>query len=358
MNDLKELLRELTAAPGVSGAEQPIVRLLAAKFSELADEVTIDPFGNLVAVKNGGLAGPRFMFAAHSDEVGGVITAVTSEGFLRYRLVGVVDPKVMPGTRLLIDARISGTVVCIPGHASKDPSGNTKPAEYIDIGASSKQEAEEWGIETGVCFTFDSPMVELNNPSLVMGKAIDNRIGCAVLLKIFENLQGKTFSGTLYGVVTIQEEIGMRGASMVSFKLQPDFAVALDTVPLDDTPMQSMPDVPIKLGAGPVLQLWEGKPDAFLGTVAHQGVSDLIQYTARKLNLPVQFSAAYGTWVTDGAAIHVSGAGIPTGFLSIPRRYGHTPNEILNLVDAQAAVQILSVLAERFAGRFNPDFLA
>jgi len=358
IEELKSLLFELTAISGVSGTEQNVVRFLRERLIEYADSVEIDPFGNLIATKKGGKLGPRYMFAAHSDEVGGIITAVTEDGFLRFRLVGIIDPTILPGLRLKIDGRIPGTVVSIPGHTGQAHGASNRPAaEFIDIGASSQPEAASWGIQPGTSFSFDSPLIELNNPKLLMGKAIDNRIGCAVLIKTLENLSGKTFPGTLYGVVTTQEEIGMRGARMVSNKLKPDFAVALDTVPLDDTPLNSMPDVPIRLGGGPVVQLWEGKVDAFLGTVAHHGVTNMIKSTAQQLDIPLQFSAAYGNWVTDGAAIHVSAEGIPTGFLSIPRRYGHSPNEIVNLEDAGNAIRILTSLAEVSSAEFNADFI-
>lgn len=158
-------------------------------------------------------------------------------------------------------------------------------------------------------------------------------------------------------MATVQEEIGMRGARMITNRLNPDFAIVIDTVPLDDTPLKSMPDVPIHLGQGPVLQKWIGKDDLFIGTVAHEGVSDLLKNASAEISAPLQITAAYGKWITDGAAIHTSLNGVPTSFLSIPRRYGHTPNEIIDLNDVLSAIRILEHVVMKKSSGFDGEFL-
>lgn len=353
-NEIFALLQDLGEVTGLSGMEQPLVRLLVEKFSPLADDVQVDAFGNLTAIRYGHERGQNLMIAAHSDEVGGVVTTVTPDGFLRFRPVGVVSPTVLPATRVRVNGTIPGVVVCPPGHASRAEQG--REDMLIDIGAENNAKAAFWGIEPGSGVTFDSPLISMNDPNLVMGRALDNHIGCVELLKTFELLQNVDLPDTLFGVVTVQEEIGMRGARLVASRLCPNFAIALDTVPLDDTPLHSLPDAPFHIGAGPVIQLWEGKPEQFLGTVAHPGVTTLIRETAARLEIPVQLSAAYGMWVTDGAAIHTAGQGIPTGFISTPRRYGHTPNEVINLTDAQAAIRILVALTSKSCAGFKPVF--
>jgi putative aminopeptidase len=359
IEEIKALLLELTAVPAVSGMEQALVRVLLEKFKPLADEVSVDAFGNLFAVRHGPEGSPRLMISAHSDEVGGVVTAITPEGFLRFRPVGVIDPNILPATRVMVDQRLPGMVVCVPGHSGTNTAqnGGLNRELFVDVGASGSEEAEDWGLHIGVGIAFESPVVSLKNPRLVMGKSLDNRIGCTELLKLFERIQGVRIPVTLYGVVTVQEEIGMRGARMAAARVSPDYAIALDTVPLDDAPTHCMPDAPYAIGHGPVIQLWEGKAEQFLGTVAHPGVTDLIFRTAEMLNISLQRSAAYGMWVTDGAAIHVSGEGIPTGFISTPRRYGHTPNEVLDLADAQAAIHLLTAIVSKTGADFKPSFI-
>lgn len=359
MDGLFEKLQELTALTGVSGREHAVVKVLKEEFSSLADDVIVDSFGNISAFLDGGLPGPKVMVAAHSDEVGAVVTAVTPDGFLRIHTVGVVDCKIFPGIRLLVDNRVIGTVVCIPGHTSSRHGSEINDVQelLVDIGAKSAAQVAEWHIEPGMAVNYVSPLTKLTQENLVMGKAVDNRVGCLILLKLFEYLRGKKFSGTLYGVATVQEEIGMRGARMITNRINPDFAIVIDTVPLDDTPLKSMPDVPLRLGDGPVLQKWIGRDDLFLGTVASESVSKLLCDASDELGLPLQCVAAYGKWVTDGAAIHTSGSGVPTSFLSIPRRYGHTPNEIIDLNDVQSAIEIMKYVIEKKIPDFKPDFL-
>jgi len=359
LSGLFDSLQELTAISGVSGREHEIVKVLQKKFSSLADNVLVDSHGNLVALREGGLTGPAYMISVHSDEVGAVVTAVTDEGFLRFHPVGAVDRKIFPGTRLLVDNRIIGTVVCVSGHTSLQSADKHNASEslLLDIGAASADQVGEWQIQPGNSISFISPLTKLTRENLVMGKAIDNRVGCLILLKLFEYLKDKKFPGRLYGVVTVQEEIGMRGARMITNRLNPDFAIIIDTVPLDDTPLNTMPDVPVRLGQGPVLQTWIGKDNLLIGTVAHEGVSELLESAADQLGLSLQRIAAYGNWVTDGAVVHTSLLGIPTSFLSIPRRYGHTPNEIADLNDVVSAIKILKKIVVEKANDFKPEFL-
>ena len=359
IDQLFDLLSELSALSGVSGHEQDVVRCLKEKLNPLAVEVSVDAFGNLAALRRGGSPGPRLMISVHSDEVGVVITTITPDGFLGFTPVGVVDPRILPTERLLINKKITGTISCVPGHASAEAGGQASSNKnlYIDIGAKSDAQVRELGIEIGQTACFISPATRLAQPNLVMGKAMDNRIGCAVLVKLFERLKGKKFPGDLYGVVTVQEEMAMSGARIISSRIAPDYAIVVDTVPLDDTPLQSMPDIPIHLGGGPVAQLRTGKGSLFLGTVANENITRLIRSTADELKLPLQRVAAYGKWATDAEVIHTAGGGIPLGFLSIPRRYGHTPNEVIDLNDAQKAVEILAAVVEKKMGEFSDDFL-
>ena len=345
---LRDLLCEFTRQPGVSGNEQAVVRVLRDALKPFSDEITVDAFGNITAVRHGKAGSPRLMIAAHSDEVGAVVTAILPNGLLRFQTVGVFNSSILFSTRVRVANKVIGTVTSVPGHLSDNGDHYPKPPISIDVGAVNDEQVNEWGIRVGSPVVFESPLVTLNNPRLVMGKSIDNRIGCATLVALFEELSG---------VELPLEEIGMRGAKMTATRLNPDFAIALDTVPANDNPDFSSPEVAFKIGNGPVIQLWEGKAEQFLGTVAHPQVRDLILNTARAENIPVQLSAAYDHWTTDGAAIHTSGNGIPTGFVSLARRYSHTPNEILDLKDAFDALRLLQAIVVKTGASFKPDFL-
>jgi endoglucanase len=232
-------------------------------------------------------------------------------------------------------------------------------ALHIDVGASSAQEARTWGIREGTVATFESGLVTLENTNLVCGKAIDNRIGCAILVETFASLQGRTPASTVYGVVNVMEEIGLRGARMTSVQVKPDYAIVLDTVPADDTPLgKGNAAMGFRIGGGPVIQMIEGVKANMSGHVIHPRVRDIIFETAQELGQPVQLSAAYGNWTTDGTAIHTSSGGIPTGSVCIARRYAHSPNEVCDLRDGVGATQLLAAIAERGAVGKSLDFLA
>jgi putative aminopeptidase len=361
IDELKKLLLELTSLPSVSGMEQAVAKTMYLKLKSLADEVMVDPFGNVIATRYGNAEGPKLMIAAHSDEVGGLVTSIMPKGFLRFQLVGEVNPEILPSMRVRVADKFPGTVGSIPGHLMNVNDARlvkqTKEL-FIDVGGSSIAEVRNWGICEGSSVVFDSPLIELQNPRLLMGKAIDNRVGCAALIKIFENLKGKQLPGTLFGVVNVQEEIGMRGAGMTAARLKPDYAIALDTVPTNDTPSSSSMENLFRIGAGPVVQVWEGRKDLFLGTVAHPAVTQLILEAATQISMDIQISAKYGSWVTDAVSIHTTGVGIPTGFVSIPRRYAHSPNEILDITDALAAIKLLTKITGETSANFCSQFIS
>ena len=358
--EFKKLLFELTALSSVSGMEQAVVKAMYLKLKGLADEIKIDAFGNIMATRFGKTDGPAVMIAAHSDEVGGLVRSIDKRGFLRFRLVGVVNPAILPSTRVLVKNTIPGTIGSVPGHLAKgEDLVRVKDVDelFIDVGASSDVEVRSWGISEGSSVTFASPMVEMQNENLVMGKSFDNRVGCAVLIKVFENMKDKPFAGTLYGVVNVQEEIGMRGAGMTASYLKPDYCIVLDTVATNDTPNSKDGMSTLSIGKGPIIQLWEGKAEVFLGTVAHPAVNKLILDSASKLKIPVQLSAEYGNWVTDGTAIHKTGTGIPTSIVTVGRRYSHSPNEICDIRDAAECIKLLTYIIEVANSNFDPRFI-
>jgi putative aminopeptidase len=351
--EIKTYLRELTGLSGLSGSEGDVARWIADHLRPLADHVLVDDYGNVIAERNGGPA-PSLMIAAHSDEIGAMVRSITPDGFLRFHTIGFVGHAILPGTRVLIAAQFPGVIGSQPAHleSEADRARVKSPAQlHVDIGARSESEVRAWGIREGDQITLSSELVALHNPERVMGKAIDNRIGCAVLVRVFEELRGQELPCRLYGVVNVQEEIGSRGARMTTLRVKPRWAIALDTVPADDTPLSS--ERLFTLGNGPVIQLIEGKAEQYIGTIIHPKVRDHILQTAEAEGIPVQLSAAYGNWTTDAALIHVTGEGVPTGLVSLARRYAHSPNEMLDLNDATAAVKLLTAMVRRTTAEMN-----
>lgn len=342
---LLTLLQELTAIPGVSGQEQPVVRRLAELFKPLADKVEVDQFGNIYALKKGKPGGPRLMIAAHSDEIGAMVKSVEKNGYIRLEKVGgTLDPLLL-GRKVRVNGHL-GVVGVKAGHL-QTPEERTKVVAasnlYIDMGVNSDDEVKAMGIRIGDPIVYDSVLEVMTNTDRVVGKAIDDRIGCAILVKLFEKLQGVELAGDLYAVITVQEEVGLRGAIVSTFKLNPDYAIALDTIPSGDTPdISTLKELPIRIGCGPVFPLLAGGSPR--GNIMHPGFKNFLINTAEKTCIPYQL-ATFSGGTTDISAIHLVREGIVAGAVTMPRRYSHSPVELLDLNDAVNTFGLLEYIA-------------
>ena len=358
------LLKDLTALPGVSGFEQPVVRALVEGLTPLADRVWTDRLGNVYALRRGcgkseakakaKVEAPALplMLVAHSDQVGCIVSEVLSGGLLRFRTVGRVAASVLPSTRVLVGP-VEGVVTAPTAHVQSEV-----PELFIDIGARSAAEAAEWGVRIGTPVSFRGELQRLGCGQRVCGTAIDDRVGCAILLTVLKDLyagapEGRP-AGDVYAVFSVHEETNMGGARVAGGQVA-DVAAAItvDTVPAMDVPAAGGG---FRLGAGPVVQLIEGEQSAYVGTIAHPGVVGAIEDAAAAEGVPLQYSAEVNRWTTDAAVLHTAGTGIPTGLLSIPRRYAHSPAEVLDIGDALAAVRVLTRLAADF--RSDLEFLS
>ncbi len=349
-DSLKQTLAALVALPGVAGFEQEVVKAVAASLTRFADHVDIDNFGNIYALKEGRSPGPSLAIFSHSDAVGAIVNEVLPSGLLGFRPVGVVSESVLPATRVCVKG-INGVIGAAPAHLEVGASGNqggSRSGLHIDIGATSDAQVRGWGIEVGTPVSFVGELTELGNPDRLYGPSLDDRIGCAIVIELFQELANAQFAGKVYGVVTVQEETTMSGARIAGARLQPDCAIAVDTVPANDTTAGG--SAKFTIGGGPVIQLAEGVRGAFVGTVAHPAVKSAILGVAGEQGIKVQLAAEIGNWTTDASAIHVAGKGIPTGFISIPRRYAHSPVEVMDINDAVSAVHLLKGVINGLGG--------
>ncbi|NJN19042.1 MAG: M42 family metallopeptidase [Oscillochloris sp.] len=335
---LIETLGELTALHAPPGFEQPVVRYLRAAFAPLADEVQVDSLGNLYAIKHGPSGGPRLMISAHSDEIGGIVKSILPSGFLKIdRLGGVLDSLAL-GRKVWVNGHL-GVVGAKSGHLqSLGERGQVQPMDtlYVDVGADSADEVANMGISIGDPWVWLSELEPMTNPDRLVGKAIDNRISCAILLQLFQELHRTPLAGTLIGVVTVQEEVGLRGARVAAQRAAPDYAVVVDTFMSGDTPdVNYHSEMPTRIGGGPVALL------ANSGHLAHRGVMQILSDAAARADVKLQPATVLGKSSTDAAAIHLAREGIPTGGLGICRRYSHAPVELLDINDAVASVRVL-----------------
>lgn len=345
-NRLKELLRELVAVNAVSGFEYYIIGKILEKIKPYADEVGIDPLGNVVAVKKGAKPGPGVLVVAHLDEIGLIVKNILPDGFLLFEKVGGVPDNMLLGRKVYIGKdNIPGIIGTKPGHLqTAEEAGRVRPASqcYIDVGCPTRAEVEKLGIRIGDQAVWHSDFLELANPDLVTTKAVDDRMGCAIIIELLRTLEAGDFAGTFYGGFSIREEMGLFGAPVLGAALNPDYAIVLDTIPAGDTPdVNAARDLPIYLGKGPGLPLAAGVGYTF-ASIFHPAVVDIIESQAKRLGINLQTMTILGAaYSTDGEKLAYAGKGIPTATLAIPRRYSHSPIELVNLNDAVDVFAIL-----------------
>ncbi len=355
------LLAELAALDGVAGFEGPVVRRLVELFTPLADEVQVDRFGNVIATKHGPAgagARPALMIAAHSDEIGGVVRAFEPDGMIRFERLGGVIEGALVGRRVRING-LRGVIGVRAGHVqSPDERLKAPPLRelYIDLGFDSADAVRARGVRVGDPVAYESEMVRLANPDRVSGKALDNRISCAVLVRLFARLRDAELGGTLHGVVTVQEEVGLRGAQVATYRLNPDYAIVVDTLPAAGTPdVHFTKELAIDLGRGPAIPLVSGGAGG-RGNIMHPALKRILLETAAREGIPVQ-PALFTQGNSDVAAVHLTREGIPAGVVNIPRRYSHTPVETADLNDAANALRLLEVVARDLSPDVRLDFL-
>ncbi len=320
---MKELIKQLVEAYGPSGHEGQVRTLLEGLVRPYVDEVRVDALGNLIARKKGGGAGKRVMIAAHMDEIGLVVTYIDKGGFLRFATVGGVSLFSLAGSRVSFANGASGVVGWEKWLESQD-----RPVWeelFIDVGATSP---EDCPVKVGDAACFTRPMVDLGQR--LVAKAMDDRIGCAVLIQALREL-GDT-PHEVYAVFTTQEEVGTRGALVSAYGVEPDVALAIDVTKTGDTP-EAKP-MAVSLGKGPAIKIMDA------GFIAHGGVKEWMIATAERLGLPYQREVLIGG-STDARAMQLVHSGVPAGCLSIPCRYVHSPSEMVDYGDVEKAVKLL-----------------
>jgi endoglucanase len=325
----RELLEKLSNAHGVSGFEDDVREVLRSELEEYVDEIKIDSLGNLFCVKNGGEL--EIMVASHIDEIGMIVKYIDDKGFIRVSTLGGWFDQTALNQRVVLHGekgRVYGVLGCKPPHLMKDDE-RKKVIQirdmFVDIGASSKDEVVEMGINVGTPITVDREFRVLNK-SRVTGKAFDNRAGVAMMV---EAIRQTNSSATIYAVGTVQEEVGLKGARISAYAIEPDVAIATDVCVSADFPGAESSYMDVKLGSGPAITVVDASGR---GLIASKKIIDWLKTTAQRFEIPYQMEVADGG-TTDATAIHLTKAGIPSGVVSVPARYIHTPVEVLDLSD-------------------------
>ena len=350
-------LGDYAAIDAVAGHEHAMVARLQTDLAPHVDELTVDPFGNVIATRRGAADAPSLMIAAHSDEIGGVVKAIEPDGVIRFERLGGVIETLLVGRAVRIRGH-RGVVGVKAGHITPPAERLSVPPLrdlYIDLGFDSAAEVEALGVKIGDAVAYEAPMRALANPDRLSGKALDNRVCCAMVVELAERLVGVELGCTLHLVVTVQEEIGLRGARIVTHRLNPTAAIVVDTMPAGGTPdVSATRDLSMGIGAGPVITLVSQGGGG--GVVAQPGMRDLLLRTASANRIPHQRAIFYGG-NSDAASVHLVRSGIPTGIVNIARRYSHSPVETLDINDAVAGLHLLEAVARDFSAATDLSFL-
>ncbi|HEY8394305.1 MAG TPA: M42 family metallopeptidase [Thermaerobacter sp.] len=333
---LLERLRRLTETYGPSGREDAVRALIEEEIRPFADEVRVDALGNLIARRAprgaAGAAGAsrRVLVAAHMDEIGLIATHIDDNGFIRFDPVGGQDAKVLVGQRV----RFENGVIGIIGHEKLEDAKDLKLAKlFIDIGARSGAEARE-RVRVGDMAVFHRPLERAGDR--LIAKAMDDRSGCAVVIEAMSRLESSPHE--IFFVFTVQEEVGLRGARTAAYGVEPDVAVAVDITLAGDTP-EPAHRVDVKLGKGPAIKIKD------LSVISHPLVRDWMTRAAEGHGIPYQYEVL-PIGGNDAGAMQVARAGVPSGTLSIPCRYAHTPVEMVDAGDLENAVRLLVAMLE------------
>lgn len=341
-----EMMKVLTELDGVPGFEQEVRHQMREYLAPLSEEILTDRLGGIVGKKTGNANGPRILLAGHLDEVGFMVTNITDKGYIRFQQLGGWWPHNVLAHKVKIKASTGdfyGILGSKPPHVLT-PEERNKLLQlkdmFIDVGAKSKEEVEEMGIRLGDPIIPATDFFTMRNEELWVGKALDNRSGCALAVEVLQQLQQESHPNVVFSGATVQEEVGLRGAGTLSALVEPDIAFAVDVGIAYDTPGFESHQGKCDVGGGPLLLLMDRT------MVAHVGLRHLVVDTAKELGIPLQFDALNGGG-TDGGKFHLHGTGCPTVVIGFPTRYIHSHHAIMARKDFEQAAELLVALIKK-----------
>ena len=338
-------LRDLSETAGVSGYEEGMRELVIRQFGQFADEVRTDKLGNVIALKRGDTRSPHpcIMLAGHMDEIGLMVTQL-KEGFLHFTSVGGIDPRVLLGQEVIVHGRrdLRGIIGMRPPHVlSQAEREKPRPMEelFVDVGLPQEEVAQL--VRVGDVVTIYRRFMELRN-GWVAGKGFDDRAAVAAIAFCLSELARMRHQWNVYGVATVQEEVGLRGAITSTYHIMPEVGIAIDVG------FGLIPGQPegksIKMDKGPAI--------AF-GPNIHPQVHKGLVEAAQALEIPHQIEPIPGRTGTDAWAMQVTQEGVPTGLISIPLRYMHTSVETMVIRDIERTGRLLAGFISRLDGAFE-----
>lgn len=339
VGDIMDLMKELSLTPGISGFEEKIADIIKRELKDCTDSIDVDGMGNVIATRKGKKGAPTVMLASHMDEIGLMVKYIDDNGYLKFSKIGGINDQMLMNQSVTIhtdNGDVIGVLGSKPPHVTKPEERNKvieADAMFIDIGAKDKEDAEKM-VKIGDPITFNALFEDFPN-DLIMGKALDNRVGCYVMMEVMKRIDT---DATVYGVGTVQEEVGLKGAKTSAYKLNPDMAIALDTTLSGDHPGIQKEEAPAVIGEGPAIIIVDASGR---GIITNKKVKEMLTKAGDDNDISYQLEVSDGG-TTDGTAIHLTREGIPTGVLSVPTRYIHTPVSVCSRKDIESTIQLIT----------------
>jgi putative aminopeptidase FrvX len=343
-DETQQLLQTLADAPGPSGFEEPVRKIMVERMKPLAEKISYDGLGSVIAVQ--GSSGPRIMVDAHMDELGGVVRRVSNDGYLTMQMLGGwLDQALVDQRWTIIGSR--GPVRAITGIRDihilpQEERTKVFPREsiFLDVGAKNAAEVAAMGLEPGDPVVPDAPFAVMNGGQNYLGKGWDDRVGCAVVIEAMKRLAHASHPNQIFWVATVQEEIGLRGAHTSSDIVKPEIGIAIEGGVTRDAPKVGPEEAQELLGGGPAIFLYDSSELPNLKFVA------LVKQTAKEKAIPLQTDLIQG-YGDDSAEIQKSNGGAPTVNLVVPVRYTHSHNGIMNRGDFDKMVDLLVAVLQK-----------
>ncbi|NLY43867.1 MAG: M42 family metallopeptidase [Clostridiaceae bacterium] len=332
------LLKELTEANGVSGNEKEVRDIILREISGYCEKISIDRMGNIIALRKGTSDnGKKVMLSAHMDEVGLIVTGFTDTGFIKFKPVGGIDPRILVSKKVLVGKQRLPGVIGLKAIHLQEPNERKQAVKiknmYIDIGAKNKEDAEK-KVSLGDYIAFDSCYMPFGN-NLVKAKALDDRAGCAILIEMIK----ERYSFDLYACFTVQEEVGLRGAKVAAYTVQPDMALVVEGTTCSDVPGAKEHEYATTLGDGPAISIMDRT------SYSNKELSRLLYSLAKENNIKVQYKKTT-LGGNDAGVIHLTGKGIPTATISVPCRYIHSPVSVMSMEDFEGCKKLVKLFLE------------
>ena len=338
---LVEYVEKYCLTPAISGHEDLMIKSLSDDLKQFADEVSVDNLGNVIAlIKGKSTTAPKVMVFAHTDQIGMFVNSITEEGFLKIVRLGGVPERILAGATIQIKTKsnqiISGVIGTISHHLTPDDKKYVVPKiedMYVDIGAKSKADALSLGVEVGSPAFYEPRFTKLAN-NRVSATSVDDRAGCAVLVKLAERLSTNKPDVNIYLVGSVQEEFNLRGAQVAAQQIKPNAAISIDLAVATDTPdMQGVNE--LVLDKGPIIGLYTFHGRGTLnGLIPHPKMVKIVEDSATKLKMNLQRHASVGM-LTDASYVQFVDNGIPCIDLAWPTRYTHSGIETFSLNDLE-----------------------